>query len=162
MKKVLIGSALAASLLFAGANQSLAATSQFTEISIHNISSMDIETVLMMVQSERTKLLDAQLQSQIAEVQKRNEQVAILNEQLEILNEQLNVARASNSINDITEIETQITSIRQQIFTIGDSQQMDKRRLQSYSDKHKLPLELTTNYVKKMQASRAAIIGNMR
>jgi hypothetical protein len=57
-----------------------------TPISMQNIQSMDIETALMMVQSERTKLLDAQLQTQIQEVQNRNEQVAKLNNVLNSLN----------------------------------------------------------------------------
>ena len=57
-----------------------------TSISMQNIQSMDIETALMMVQSERTKLLDAQLATQIQEVQNRNEQVAKLNTVLNSLN----------------------------------------------------------------------------
>ena len=55
-------------------------------VNMQNIQSMDIETALMMVQSERTKLLDAQLQTQIQEVQNRNEQVAKLNTVLSGLN----------------------------------------------------------------------------
>jgi branched-chain amino acid transport system substrate-binding protein len=50
------------------------------------IQSMDIETALMMVQAERTRLLDAQLQQQIQEVQNRNEQVSKLNTVLNGLN----------------------------------------------------------------------------
>jgi hypothetical protein len=57
-----------------------------TAINMQNLQSMDIETALMMVQSERTKLLDAQLQTQIQEVQNRNEQVAKLNTVLSGLN----------------------------------------------------------------------------
>jgi hypothetical protein len=57
-----------------------------TSVNMQNIQSMDIETALMMVQSERTKLLDAQLQTQIQEVQNRNEQVAKLNTVLGALN----------------------------------------------------------------------------
>ena len=57
-----------------------------TSVNMQNIQSMDIETALMMVQSERTKLLDAQLQTQIQEVQNRNEQVAKLNNVLSGLN----------------------------------------------------------------------------
>jgi hypothetical protein len=57
-----------------------------TSVNMQNIQSMDIETALMMVQSERTKLLDSQLQTQIQEVQNRNEQVANLNDVLSSLN----------------------------------------------------------------------------
>jgi hypothetical protein len=57
-----------------------------TSVNMQNIQSMDIETALMMVQSERTKLLDTQLQTQIQEVQNRNIQVANLNDVLSSLN----------------------------------------------------------------------------
>ncbi|MGY6268541.1 hypothetical protein ACXIUT_02535 [Achromobacter denitrificans] len=51
-----------------------------------DLSSMDLETALMMVQGERVKLLDAQLKSQIDEVQKRNTEIAKLNEAMNSLN----------------------------------------------------------------------------
>jgi hypothetical protein len=51
-----------------------------------NIQSMDIETALMMVQSQRTQLLDSQLTSQIQGVQDRNNQIASLNNVLSTLN----------------------------------------------------------------------------
>lgn len=51
-----------------------------------DISSMDLETALMAVQNERVKLLDAQLQNQIKEVQNRNEQIAKLNDAMNSLN----------------------------------------------------------------------------
>lgn len=54
-----------------------------------NLQSMDLETALMMVQQERTKLLDSQLQTQIQEVQNRNESIAQLNEVMTGLNKAL-------------------------------------------------------------------------
>ena len=68
---------------------SVSGTSGTTSVNMQNIQSMDIETALMMVQSERTKLLDAQLQTQIQEVQNRNEQVAKLNNVLGELNDMM-------------------------------------------------------------------------
>ena len=65
---------------------SISGASGTTNVNMQNIQSMDIETALMMVQSERTKLLDSQLQTQIQEVQNRNEQVAKLNTVLSALN----------------------------------------------------------------------------
>ncbi|QEI08270.1 hypothetical protein FXN63_22360 [Pigmentiphaga aceris] len=55
-------------------------------INLQNLQSMDLETALMMVQSERTKLLDSQLQTQIQEVQNRNEMVSKLNNVVNALN----------------------------------------------------------------------------
>lgn len=54
-----------------------------------DISSMDIETALMAVQSERTKLLDTQLANQLAQVQARNSEMANLNEHESSLNQLL-------------------------------------------------------------------------
>lgn len=51
-----------------------------------DISSMDIETALLAVQGERTRLLDAQLADQIKAVQARNDQIAKLNNVLTALN----------------------------------------------------------------------------
>ncbi|MFD4840236.1 hypothetical protein ACFWP0_22240 [Achromobacter sp. NPDC058515] len=58
-------------------------------VSLTNLQGMDLETALMMVQGERTKLLDAQLQTQIQEVQNRNESIAKLNEVMTSLNQAL-------------------------------------------------------------------------
>ena len=55
-------------------------------IGLSNLAGMDSETALMMVQSERTKLLDSQLKSQIEEVQKRNEVTSALNDMQAKLN----------------------------------------------------------------------------
>lgn len=81
MKKVLIGSTIAVGLLFAGAGSSSAALNLNQGISAVDISSMDVETAMLAVQQQRANLLDAQLQTQLAEVQKRNEQMANLNAQ---------------------------------------------------------------------------------
>lgn len=52
-----------------------------------DLSSMDIETAMMMVQQQRVSLLDSQLKDQIAEVQARNTLVASLNNDLSTLNQ---------------------------------------------------------------------------
>lgn len=53
-----------------------------TDVSAITLGSVDLETALLAVQSERTRLLDAQLTAQIADVQRRNEQIAKLNDVL--------------------------------------------------------------------------------
>ena len=50
-----------------------------------DLSSMDIETAMMAVQSQRTQLLDAQLADQIKAVQARNDQISKLNNVLSAL-----------------------------------------------------------------------------
>ncbi|MDO9408307.1 branched-chain amino acid ABC transporter substrate-binding protein [Patulibacter sp.] len=73
-----------------------------TSVNMANIQSMDIETALMMVQAERTKLLDLQLQTQIEEVQKRNEQVAKLNTVLSRMNTLVARFPADSSVDRLT------------------------------------------------------------
>lgn len=86
MKKLLIGAALTASfvLVTVGPPSAKAAQSNLENIGTSNISQinlegMDIESALLMVQQQRTKLLDEQLNHQILEVQKRNEQASQMN-----------------------------------------------------------------------------------
>ena len=52
-----------------------------------NLQGMDIETALMMVQSQRANLLEAQLKDQIEAVQKKNDEISKLNVALGALNE---------------------------------------------------------------------------
>ncbi|MDM5280381.1 hypothetical protein QUF95_23730 [Paenibacillus silvae] len=119
-----------------------------SSLSSVDISSMDIETALMMVQQERARLLDAQLQVQIQAVQNRNQQIADLNAQLE----------AAQQRGD----QAAVQSLKGQIDALSNSQQMDMLRLQSLSNKRNEAFDLMTNFIKKMQDSRSSIIGNMR
>jgi hypothetical protein len=113
-----------------------------------DLTSMDIETALMMVQQERAKLLDSQLQSQIQEVQNRNQAIAELNAQLQ----------AAIQSGDASQVQ----ALKSKIDALSSSQQMDMLRLQSLSNKRNEAFDVMTNFIKKMQDSRSSIIGNMR
>jgi hypothetical protein len=148
-----------------------------------DLQSMDIETALMMVQRQRTSLLDAQLKSQIESVQDRNSQISSLNELLNAsymslttpvngsyrLEDHINknllekgvISSIKNSYS-MAEINSIITSLRVKIDSMNNSQQMDMLRLQSMSNKRNEAFDVMTNFIKKMQDSRSFIIGNMR
>ncbi|KOS68328.1 hypothetical protein AEA09_07005 [Lysinibacillus contaminans] len=64
MKKLLIGSALAVSLLVSGAGQSPASANS-TGLNVGGLQGMDLETALLAVQSQRANLLEDQLKDQI-------------------------------------------------------------------------------------------------
>lgn len=159
--------------------------SSATQNSLGNIdlSSMDIETALQAVQSERAKLLESQLQTQIQEVQKRNDAVSKLNECLYQLNSLRATDAADNhySVSDelvaqltnaglsapgkqltSQELDTYIQNLKGSIDAQSNSQQMDMLRLQSLSNKRNEAFDVMTNFIKKMQDSRSSIIGNMR
>ena len=162
MKKLVIGSTLAVGLLFAGADQSSAASIQGVGnqgMAPIDLSSVDLETALIMVQQQRTNLLENQLQTQLTEVQARNEQLANLNDQIN----QLNVEKAATTDTARqAEINGQLQTVKGQIDTLSNSQQMDMLRLQSMNNKRNEAFDAMTNFVKKMQDSRSSIIGNMR
>lgn len=153
VKKTLIGSALAFGLLIGSGGVSANGT-----IPPLNIQGMDIETALMMVQSQRTSLLDEQLKSQIENVQQRNEDIAVLNEQIVLLNQEAATANSTRQ----AELAQQINELKAQISTLGNSQQMDMLRLQSLNNKRNEAFDVMTDFVKKMQDSRSSIINNMR
>lgn len=113
-----------------------------------DLSSMDIETALMMVQQERARLLDIQLQEQIQNVQNRNQLIAELNTKLQ----------AAIQSGDTSQAQ----ALKGQIDSLSNSQQMDMLRLQSMSNKRNEAFDVMTNFIKKMQDSRSSIIGNMR
>lgn len=150
--KLLSSTAIAAiaavSVVTSASAASATVTKPVSSLSGVNISSMDIETALMMVQQERTRLLDAQLQAQIQEVQNRNQQIADLNAKLQVA--QQNGDQAT------------VQTLKGQIDALSNSQQMDMLRLQSMSNKRNEAFDLMTNFIKKMQESRSSIIGNMR
>ncbi|SDM25115.1 hypothetical protein SAMN05428961_11212 [Paenibacillus sp. OK060] len=127
---------------------SAASVSTVPSVSSIHLSSMDIETALMMVQQERTKLLDIQLQAQIQEVQNRNQAIAELNAQLQAAIQNGDTA--------------QVQKLKNQIDAMGNSLQMDMLRVQSLSNKRNEAFDVMTNFIKKMQDSRSSIIGNMR
>ncbi|MCG7379866.1 hypothetical protein MH215_22965 [Paenibacillus sp. ACRSA] len=140
--------AIAAVSIVGSASASAIFNSNTSSINAIDISKMDIETALMMVQQERTRLLDAQLQTQIQEVQNRYQQMTELNVQLQAAQQNGDEALAQQ--------------LKNQIDAASNTQQMDMLRLQSMSNKRNEAFEVMTNFVKKMQDSRSSIIGNMR
>lgn len=182
-----------------------------------DLSGLDLETALMAVQSERVRLLDDQLQTQLQEVQARNEQVAKLHDLQTALNKAQEHFKAdddstkkfssvkidgkpasypafeggrivtknnpehANAVKDINdalekagfsqrvdkditlgELKTMIQDVKNAIDRESNSQQMDMLRLQSLSGKRNEAFDVMTNFVKKMQDSRSAIVANMR
>lgn len=140
--------AIAAVSIVGSASASAVFNSNISGINAIDISKMDIETALMMVQQERTRLLDAQLQTQIQEVQNRYQQITELNAQLQAAQQNGNEALAQQ--------------LKIQIDAASNTQQMDMLRLQLMSNKRNEAFDVMTNFIKKMQDSRSSIIGNMR
>ncbi|MEI2417689.1 hypothetical protein V8Z80_16050 [Orrella sp. JC864] len=164
-----------------------------------DLAGMDLQTALLAVQSERTRLLDTQLKDQIEAVQRRNESIAMLNEvgtALNALRAQFasgsqpqdrlpdtaenrqglaNLAELAGkaSLNPLfppgsgdvptrADVDSAVTRVKSLIDSNANSQQMDMLRLQSMNNKRNEAFDVMTNFIQKMQESRASIIGNMR
>ncbi|MFC5530955.1 hypothetical protein [Cohnella yongneupensis] len=150
------------------------------------VSSMDLETAMMAVQSQRAQLLETQLKDQIASVQAKNDQISKINNALNELNSQLAtlpsdakadspLTLSANAASALTaaglnytapknkgELAGLIQQIKSQVDAMSNSQQMDMLRIQSLSNKRNEAFDIMTNFIKKMADSRSSIIGNMR
>jgi len=166
-----------------GATQNSIIASNANGIESINLSSVDIETALMVVQQQRGALLDQQLNSQITAVQEKNKQLASLNTVLNTANG-ISADSANNALNDKqtedikkameeaglsatpptnqAELDVLQQQVKGQIDGLSNSQQMDMLRLQSLTNKRNEAFDVMTNFIKKMQDSRSSIIGNMR
>lgn len=113
-----------------------------------DLSSQDLETVIMAVQAERVQLLTEQMSKQLEEVQKRLAEI-------DALNNEKNEAIASGDPAKAAELEGQLNRL-------SNTQQMDMLRLQSITNKRNEAFDMMSEFVKKMQDSRQSIIGNMR
>lgn len=149
-----------------------------------DLSSMDIESALMVVQQQRTQMLDAQLNNQIQDVQKRNEEIAKKNDAMAGINSALTgeavdgkysipddlagklaaegIADASKKEYTAEELNQATEKLKGSIDSLSNSQQMDMLRLQSMTNKRNEAFDVMTNFIKKMEESRSSIIGNMR
>lgn len=149
-----------------------------------DLSSMDIESALMVVQQQRTQMLEAQLNNQIQDVQKRNEEIAKKNDAMAGINSALTgeavdgkysipddlagklaaegIADASKKEYTAEELNQATEKLKGSIDSLSNSQQMDMLRLQSMTNKRNEAFDVMTNFIKKMEESRSSIIGNMR
>ena len=117
-----------------------------------DLSSMDIEAALVMVQQQRAQQLDDTLKNQVADVEARNKQIAQLNQQLSALNSQPQSEETNRQIEDL----------KAQIDQLSTANQMAMLQLQSMTNKRTEAVETMSAFTKKMQDSRTSIIGNLR
>lgn len=148
-----------------------------------SLGAIDIETALMMVQQQRSQLLEQQLKTQLEAVQDRNKYIAELNLLLnQVTTAMINPINGNYSLDaaiqnsllekgvplqkksmySMAEMNAIIERLKSLIDSNNSSQQMDMLRMQSLTNKRNEAFDLMTNFIKKMQDSRSSIIGNMR
>lgn len=105
----------------------------------------------------------SELDSRIAEAGKVPEQMAQLEQ---IAGQRAEYQNKDAAIADLkkqkTDLSTEIDNLKTSIDSEGNSQQMEMLRLQSLSNKRNEAFDMMSNFIKKMQDSRSAIISNMR
>jgi hypothetical protein len=184
--------AQAPGVLSAADAKKIASIAAPANVSLVDVKGMDLETAMMQIQTTRANLLEAQLKDQLASVQSKNDKIAKLNTALGAINRiaaqfpasAKNGAPTKDNVNptdvaawekaakdaglsavDVSTksgVESQAQSLKSQIDSLSNSQQMDMLRLQSLTNKRNEAFEIMTNFIKKMQDSRASVVGNMR
>jgi len=146
-----------------------------------NVSNMDLDAAMQVVQSQRAALLEQQLKDQMDSIKKRNEDIAGLNDtlakvialqsgnapytlaaDLKTKLQQAGAKYASKATLTADELKATIDEIKGKIDSLNNAQQMDMLRMQSLTNKRNEGFETMTNFIKKMQESRSSNIGNMR
>lgn len=146
-----------------------------------NVSNMDLDAAMQVVQSQRAALLETQLKDQMDSIKKRNEEIAGLNDtlakvialqsgnapytlaaDLKTKLQQAGAKYASKATLTADELKATIDEIKGKIDSLNNAQQMDMLRMQSLTNKRNEGFETMTNFIKKMQESRSSNIGNMR
>ncbi|NOU75590.1 hypothetical protein GC098_30165 [Paenibacillus sp. LMG 31458] len=146
-----------------------------------NVSNMDLDAAMQVVQSQRAALLETQLKDQMDSIKKRNVDIAGLNDtlakvialqsgnvpytlaaDLKTKLQQAGAKHASKATLTTDELKATIDEIKGKIDSLNNAQQMDMLRMQSLTNKRNEGFETMTNFIKKMQESRSSNIGNMR
>lgn len=116
----------------------------------------------MLIQSQRAGLVDANLTAQMQAVSARNQQMVKLNEKIADVTKQWTDARSGTDDKKTEQLKTELDQLKAELNQLGNTQQMDMLKMQSLTNKRNQAFELMTNFIKKMQDSRSAILGNMR
>ncbi len=127
-----------------------------------NVQGLDLETAMMLIQSQRAGLVDANLTAQMQAVSARNQQMVKLNEKIADVTKQWTDARSGTDDKKTEQLKTELDQLKAELNQLGNTQQMDMLKMQSLTNKRNQAFELMTNFIKKMQDSRSAILGNMR
>ncbi|HAO34508.1 MAG TPA: hypothetical protein DCQ84_16405 [Candidatus Competibacteraceae bacterium] len=148
---------------------------------------IDFETLILSVQTQRANLLESQLADQAQEIQKRNDMIAKVND---MLNEAKNVGARStdtnpstgsaalrqflvdnkipfgNGGNPLTLLRGEWDAVAQGLKNLTDKlnsqSQMDMIRLQSLMNKRDQAFEMMTNVLQKTSKLNGDIVANMR
>jgi hypothetical protein len=157
-----------------------------------DVKGMDLEAVMLRIQTERAQFLETQLKEQVAAVKVRNDSIARLNAVLRTLaplaarfpaNARADAATkdyvsasdiaawqraardagvAPSDISTKAAVDAQQRVLKDRIDAMVDLEQRDMVSLQKLSEKRNETFEMLTNVMKKMQEQQKGIISNIR
>jgi hypothetical protein len=126
------------------------------------LSTGDIEGAVMLLQSTRAKLMDAQLGTQIKAMQERNAQITSLNNRLTTAQQTL-AGYSGTDTSDAKKAKTkEVGDLKTAIDSLNSDSQIDMIRTQSLVNKRNEAFDTLTNLLGKFQKTIDGIVGNYR
>ena len=110
----------------------------------------DIQQLMMALAQQRTAMLEQVTKTQVGTIQANNQKLVALQQEL--------AKTGSNPVANAA----QIAAIKQQIAALNNTAQLDMIKLQSMVGKQNQALEMMSNLLQKLAATKDAIIGNIR
>jgi hypothetical protein len=126
------------------------------------LDSGDIEGAVMLLQTTRAKLMDAQLGTQIKAMQERNAQITSLNNQLTAAQQTLAGYSGTDTSDDKKKATKLVGDLKTAIDSLNSDSQIDMIRTQSLVNKRNEAFDTLTNLLGKFQKTIDGIVGNYR
>lgn len=127
-----------------------------------NGQKMDLGALQMMLQIDRTKVLDESIADQMDQIQERNKLLKNYTEELAGLRKQLAGLDREDDEDAYHSLEIQIENLKGKIDALNSDSQLDMIRLQSLIDKRNQAFEMASNTLQRDQKTRDSITGNFR
>ena len=126
------------------------------------LDSGDIEGAVMLLQTTRAKLMDAQLGTQIKAMQERNAQITALNNKLTAAQQTLAGYSGTDTSQAKKDKTKEVGDLKTAIDSLNSDSQIDMIRTQSLVNKRNEAFDTLTNLLGKFQKTIDGIVGNYR
>jgi len=143
-----------------GLKESIAALQAMAKL----LQSGDIEGAVMMLQTNRAKVLEQQLGARIEGMQARNAQIKNLNDQLKVKQGELGgvTGSAEEKQSKRDTINAAITGLKGDMDKLNSDSQLDMIGIQGLVNKRNEAFDMLTNLLGKFQKTIDGIVGNLR
>jgi len=126
------------------------------------LESGDIEGAVMVLQSSRAKVLEAQLSTRIEGMQARNAMIRAKNDDMALKQGELGGLGGDNQKADYANKQKEVTKIKGDIDQLNSDSSLDMIGIQTLVNKRNEAFDTLSNLVGKFQKTIDGIVGNMR